>query len=934
MGFWAILRHLLPAFALLASVFPSGAQDTGIVQTFTVRRPVRPHRDIASADSQLPHYDPLKFRVIELPPPDPQLIRNAREKNAREQFRRVTVGIHRPVSLATGDGTWEREQGGWRWRMAIKSETALAIRLHLAQVALPGGAHLYVYSPDSAQPVETFAAGAHGSFWSQILAGDTALLELALADTSDSPPQISLQVSEVSHMFERLGGFGTPSACEVDASCYQGWSAVGDAVALIYGSWSETFVCSGSLINNLAHDYSPMFLTAKHCFSDTYTAHSAVVYWRYKTNSCNGTAPDTSVVPQTNGAELLSMSDAADATLLLLTGNVPSDLPFLGWTTTDPGIGGVVTVLHHPKASFRRLAQGTRAPDVGGYPNHFAFWWATGIVEPGSSGSPGFNTNQQVIGQVSRGSSSCGTSTGPDLLGKFSVAYPDLDRTGDADLLTSGLHDDAYAPNSTQDSAATLPVPFPKTKLAIVGVGRPDWFNLSLPPNTKVSIAAESASTMNIAGTNVSLYPNGGYLGSVNPPYLYRSGSSPETLTFAVGTNGGAYTTYDLTVDVAPTAMPSLSDIMVVFPLPNSASVQATVSTGGLPTTSSAEYSTDPNFSTYATTASATTSPQHGFLYTWTTDSGGISAFLSPLQPETTYYVRVVATNDHGTVRSAPVSFTTPTMNVSANWSPYRVDFPSTVVGTPALTWHVGLWNNGNVFFKPETVTITPPFTVSYDPAMTCTFYVTCEFAVGFTPPSEGTFTGSLTVASMGKSWTLPLTGSGSNTPVLRMMMQQNFTYSTWAGQSATAQALLWNDGIMPLTISGISISPPFSASTDCPQWMQQGQICNLTIKFSPVSAGYFSTNVILYNNGATPNYSFMQFAQARDINLSLSRQPRPSRSTSPSAPATTPAPLFLPLSPTHRAPLLPFVFTVPAPEPCDDGAKDSCPPPGHSRVP
>ena len=916
----------IAAVAVLSCV--TFAQTNRVIETFTTRRPLRPEREIPANLPARPVYDPLRFRVIELPPPDAQLIREARENSSADRFRRTNVGIQRAVSLGIGDGQWEKGQGTWRWRLAIKSDSALAMRLHFSHIGLPEGTLLYAYSPDPTQPAELITALPDTTAWSQIIPGDTVLLELKVISVATSPPDVSVQVSEVGHMFERLGGFGTPSNCEVDASCYPNWSGVSDAVALIYGSGQYTFVCSGALLNNLANDYSSMFLTAKHCFSDSYTAHSAVVYWKYKTSTCNGTAPDTSVVPQTKGAELLSMSDAADATLLYLTGTVPADIPFDGWTTAEPAMATNIAVLHHPVASFRRFAQGARSGDLPSYPNDYAIYWSTGIVEPGSSGAPGFNTSQQIIGYVTRGSSQCGFSTGPDLLGKFLVAYPDLNRTGDADLLTNGMHDDAYAPNFTQDTAATLPVPFPTTKLAIVGVDKPDWFRLPLPPNTKVTITAASASDSNIAGVNASLYPNGDYAGFVNPPYVYRSNSSGTTLVFAVGSNGGAYTTYNLSVDVTSPTQPAISGTSAVDVLPYSLTLLTTIAPSGLPTTYAAEYSTDANFSTYTTTASGTVFPAYGVLSSYSYENSNVGIFIS-VQPQTTYYARVVATNDQGTVRSAPVSFTTPAANLNANFHPNQISFPLTDVGTPALALGAALYNTGNVFFKPDSVTITPPFTVGYDPGQTCSFYSACVFTVGFIPPYEGTFSGTLTVTVQDKVFSVPLSGSGTNQPELQMMMLDWFPSVIWAGTSASMHAQLTNVGVNPLAISGIAVNAPFSAGTNCPASIAHGVTCILTINFTPTTAGSFSSPLVIANNGRSPNYTFTPFGQARDINLSLARGSRPARpSLALGAINTNPYPSTAAFSVRRDPPVLPIVLAVPHVQRCteeDAEGSESC---------
>jgi hypothetical protein len=859
---------------------PQDQGNQGGIQASTIRRPAsaavqRPARE-GRPDAALT-YDPLKFPRVEIPPPDPQLIRRAQEDTASNQYRRVNVGIHRQVAFTVQDGQWEQVGGSeWRWRLSITSQTALGIRLHLDSMSLPEGSRLFVFAPDKNEPVEAYSGkgpSAGQSFWSQILNGDTALLEIQSPSNDSSPPQIALRVSEVSHLFERLGGFGTASTCEVDASCYPAWAGVGDAVALIYGSWQTTFVCSGVMLNNLANDYSPMFLTAKHCFSDPTTANSAIVYWKYKTSSCNGTEPDTTTLPQTHGSLLLSMSTDADATLLLLTGAVPGDAAFAGWTTQEPALFSAITQIHHPHGSYRRYSLGNRQIDLSGYPNYFAINWNTGLTEPGSSGSPGFNSAQQVIGQLSAGYSECGSSVGPDLIAKFSIAYPDLNRSGDADILVNGLRDDAYAPNFTQETAATLPVPFPTTKL-IAKNPNEDWFKVSLPPYTKVTVTAASASAMNLGHVYASIYGPLAYTTDRTDPFVYRSGSTAETPAIGIFTDA-AYETYNLSVEVTPHSAPGVIASSTASVIATSGTFLGTIVFGGLPTNYSVEYSTDQNFGTYTTVPGNVANPPWGVMYSANDDQTGVGVFLGNLQPSTTYYARMVVTNDLGTTRGTPISFTTPALNLSGTWCCNSLSF-SAIAGTDALTFTAHLYNSGNITILPDGATVPAPFTLNFNAARDCNYFSGCSFYVGFHPLSGGIFSGSLVVTEGSTVWTLPLTGTASVAPVLQLSVIDSMSNTVWVGFSSTTHFQISNPGVVPLAINSITVLSPYSAISDCPGTVAPGGSCSLAVTFHPTSAGNFGGCLNVSTNASPPYWCF--YATGRDLSLLLLRPTRTAR--------------------------------------------------------
>ena len=79
-------------------------------------------------------------------------------------------------------------------------------------------------------------------------------------------------------------------------------------------------VCTGTLLNNLAQDETPYFLTANHCVNSQAIAQTVEVYWFYQTTSCNSGVL-RNWVHSPPGANLLATQGSNDFSLLRLQNN-------------------------------------------------------------------------------------------------------------------------------------------------------------------------------------------------------------------------------------------------------------------------------------------------------------------------------------------------------------------------------------------------------------------------------------------------------------------------------------------------------------------------------------------------------------------------------------------------------------------------------------
>ena len=362
------------------------------------------------------------------------------------------IGTGRKVDIASGDyGKLTVNQDGSRIRiLVIRSPDAFGLRVHIEQFNIAPGDEVYVYGKSADSYVSgpytrqgPFGAGKSssggGEFWTDTIEGDTVIIEHYMKSEESS-----FNISEVSHLFKKIPGNDTAPdvlACHNDAMCFGDIEK--DAVGRItFVQDSDTFVCSGTMMNNRTGDLSPYFYTANHCVSTQAVAETVETFWFYRTTSCNSGVVSGNWVRTTSGTTVLGTQQAADSTLLRIFRAVPGNLLYAGWDTAAKTNGTSVFALSHPGGgtptgfateSYLRRASGTITSTTAacgdtGLLNGYIADWSSGLTEQGSSGSGLFTSvggNNFLVGVLSCGLviPSCADFA---LYGRFSTFYPTI----------------------------------------------------------------------------------------------------------------------------------------------------------------------------------------------------------------------------------------------------------------------------------------------------------------------------------------------------------------------------------------------------------------------------------------------------------------------------------------------------------------------------
>ena len=190
------------------------------------------------------------------------------------------------------------------------------------------------------------------------------------------------------------------------------------AAMLVTGN---TGFCSGALVNNTANDGAPLFMTANHCMGGSVAGWAFRFNWRSTVAQCSTTQGSISgSFDQTaSGAQLLMNSSESDMGLVRITDtgffNSNPDVVWAGWNRSKVTTPVITFGVHHPSGDIQKVCR----DDQGGVRNTRSFngnpstemWlisdWDLGVTEPGSSGSPLFNENGEIIGVLSGGAAAC-----------------------------------------------------------------------------------------------------------------------------------------------------------------------------------------------------------------------------------------------------------------------------------------------------------------------------------------------------------------------------------------------------------------------------------------------------------------------------------------------------------------------------------------------
>ena len=391
------------------------------------------------------------------------------------------MGVASSVNLnTTNAGAWiTLSSGEKKWQLIIQNPGAEALSFIFKTFKLSHGSLFWVQNKAGEKMSKVFTNEDMLEDFQQNVAlcyGDELVLTLI-----DQPNSLrsELVMDRVFYNYRSTGNLVSKNkinesdVCEVNVNCSEGTNYQDEkrGVALVYIIEGQSAgYCSGSLVNNLAQDCKPLFLTALHCGVST-TANDMALwkfYFNYEALACpNPTAVGTLFNHYITSCVRLADSadkggDTGSDFLLLQLGTLANQTATInnlrsasinaywnGWDANSTANTGGGVGIHHPSGDIKKISTYSVTPTSSSFGGkvqntHWDLTWAGttnghGITEEGSSGSPLFSYNNgssRIIGTLTGGSTYCNALTAHDEYGKVSYHWQSNGATSNKRLST------------------------------------------------------------------------------------------------------------------------------------------------------------------------------------------------------------------------------------------------------------------------------------------------------------------------------------------------------------------------------------------------------------------------------------------------------------------------------------------------------------------
>ncbi len=385
------------------------------------------------------------------------------------------VGIPTDVNYGIeNNGFWTNLPNGDRiWRILFKSDNAIHLSVVFDKFYLPKGGNIFMYNDDRTDLLGAYTDIENNEkevLASWFVKGDKIWIEYY--EPKEVKGQGKLHISKVIHGY-RFGhhyqkgyyedfqkDLNDSEDCHYDVNCFIGsdFESHKDLLkkSVAFLNMGDGFICSGALVNNTAQDRTPYFLSANHCYvRNTGLADPSLFSMRFNWISSNPVCAEA--INSTNGPQNMVMTGStfrarhvlSDFVLVEIDGVIPTewDVTYAGWdkSETDPTFQ---VGIHHPKGDIMKISRDNNGATKIVYPIEsedlyawliegtkdssntpaeiLAAGWEMGSTEGGSSGSPLFNQNGKIIGQLWGGWGGCNglnDNSGAALYGRFAISW-------------------------------------------------------------------------------------------------------------------------------------------------------------------------------------------------------------------------------------------------------------------------------------------------------------------------------------------------------------------------------------------------------------------------------------------------------------------------------------------------------------------------------
>jgi len=345
------------------------------------------------------------------------LIRQDEKREIAGQAPAFAVPTQASITPAT-DGIWERvDIETQRWTLRVSCENALTMNLGFGRYNMPASGSMTITDATGDVRIRSFTADdnkPHGQLWTPVVPGTEAIIEIVVNNEDKGHVVKGIELTSINAGYRWIrdaSGRGGSESCNIDVVCSEGNAWWDEIPSVGVYTLNGYLTCTGVMLNNTAQDQTPYFLTANHCGVTSSSDSSIVVYWNHQNSYCrtpgsgdSGGTGDGNWNQFTSGSTMRATKSYSDFTLTELSSNPNAawGITYSGWSRA--GTASLGAGIHHPEAAEKRIS----FPDtVQAASEYWDVNWGAGRTAPGSSGSPLYDGNHRVVGQLCCGSSYC-----------------------------------------------------------------------------------------------------------------------------------------------------------------------------------------------------------------------------------------------------------------------------------------------------------------------------------------------------------------------------------------------------------------------------------------------------------------------------------------------------------------------------------------------
>lgn len=347
-----------------------------------------------------------------------------------EDINREKVGL--PLRFAVPNrvsitpathGIWEHLDGDKiRWTYRVVCDNAMSMNLGFEKYNMPPTGSLTIMDLSIDCQIRTFTYEDnkdHGELWTPIIPSNEAVIEIIIDQSEKELVSENIELTSINTGylgFKDGGDRGSSGACNIDVLCAQGDNWWDEIPSVGVYTLNGYLTCTGAMINNTSEDQTPYFLTANHCGVTASSDATIVVYWNHQNSTCrtpgsgsSGGSGNGSYSQFTSGSTMRATRSYTDFTLTELSSapNPSWGITWSGWSRSS-STSGVGAGIHHPSTAEKRISFPDYSTASGEYWN---VNWSEGTTEPGSSGSPLYDSSHRIVGQLCCGAAACGNDS-------------------------------------------------------------------------------------------------------------------------------------------------------------------------------------------------------------------------------------------------------------------------------------------------------------------------------------------------------------------------------------------------------------------------------------------------------------------------------------------------------------------------------------------